>query len=136
MKTFVGASLASHTGVEQYGARRPVRVLPRLAGMVMAAGLSVAATPSLAQSYDPDIGTGNIVPYYGQQSNPMMARNVSSAYARVSPGAARGGRRLAPAALNANASVGNMGDPGNPVVTDPDPNIRFQLNRESLQGRW
>jgi hypothetical protein len=136
MKTFVGASLASRTSVEQCQARRPVRVLPRLAGMVLAAGLSVAATPSLAQSYDPDIGTGNIVPYYGQQSSPVMTQNGSNAYAKVSPRAARDARRLAPAALNANASVGNLGDPGNPVVTDPDPNIRFQLNRESLQGRW
>src|SRR5262245_5344800 len=133
MKTFLGASLASRTG----GTRRPVRVLPRLAGMVFAAGLSVAATPSLAQSYDPDIGTGNIVPYYEQQSNPVMMQSGLNAQARVSRGTVRGGRRSAPAALNANASVRSLsGDPGNMLVTDPDPNIRFQLNRESLQGRW
>jgi len=85
MKTFLGASLASRTR----GARRPVRVLPRFAGTILAAGLSVAATPSLAQSYDPDIGTGNIVPYYGQQSNPVMMQNGLNAQARVSRGAAR-----------------------------------------------
>ena len=133
MKTFLGASPASRTG----SARRPVRVLPRLAGMVLAAVLSLAATPSLAQSYDLDIGTGNIVPYYGQQSNPVMMQHGLNAQARVSRATARGGRQFAPAALNANASVGNLrGDPGNMLVTDPDPNIRFQLNRESLQGRW
>jgi hypothetical protein len=30
----------------------------------------------------------------------------------------------------------NAADPGDIAGGDPDPNIRFQLHRESLQGRW
>jgi hypothetical protein len=47
----------------------------------------VIATPAFAQSYDPDLGSGNIVPYYGQ-TNPNHGRTVrraapSDAYART-----------------------------------------------------
>ena len=115
-------------------ARVPAGTALLLKGMFLV--VAFATTPAAAQSFDPDIGTGNIVPYYGQQPSPV-AQDARNAYAKVPSG---GGRRVhtpSPAALRANASMGNAGlDPGNSGSTDPDPNIRFQLNRESLQGRW
>jgi hypothetical protein len=61
------------------------------------------------------VGTGNIAP---QASVPQVKLDMGahSAYAQVRHGA---------------ASVGFTGG-----TTDPDQNIRFQLNREAEQGRW
>jgi len=115
-------------------ARVPAGTALLLKGMFLV--VAFATTPAAAQSYDPDIGTGNIVPYYGQQPGPMP-QDARNAYAKVPSGGGRRVRTLSPAALRANASMGNAGrDPDGMVGTDPDPNIRFQLNRESLQGRW
>jgi hypothetical protein len=78
---------------------------------------TVVASPALAQSYDPSVGTGNIAP---QASVPQVKLDMGahSAYAQVRHGAV-------------NQFVDHSGG-----ATDPDPSIRFQLNRESEQGRW
>jgi len=113
---------------------------PRSAGMarllksILLSGClaAAAATPSRAQSYDPSIGSGNIAVNYSQAAAPRLANgggarmvrrvdpDARKAYARVSPDATMFKRNGGPADL----------------LTDPDPNIRFQLQRESLQGRW
>ena len=122
-------------GSENQVARLPVKATPLLKTILLVAGLAlVTATPSLAQSYDPSIGTGNIVPYYGQAPALDAAQN---AYAWIVPRGSRGAR-------GAYARVGPTESPswsvdsgqGNAVRADPDPNIEFQLHRESLQGRW
>jgi hypothetical protein len=81
--------------------------------------LSVIATPALAQSYDPDLGSGNIAPAYDTMTSQPSAKHVRhsprDAFARVSPGAT---------------------ETGSLTSTDPDPNIRFQLNREAEEGQW
>ena len=125
----------SRGGIGNEVARVPGNATARLTAILLGAGLAlVTATPSLAQSYDPSIGTGNIVPFYGQAPALDTAQN---AYARIVP---RGSRR----ARSTYARVGPTESPswnvdsgqGNAVRTDPDPNIQFQLHRESLQGRW
>jgi hypothetical protein len=95
--------------------------------LTIIAVLTVVATPALAQSYDPSIGTGNIVanPAAASHQTASSARyqDAQSAFARVLPGASQ-----LPNAV--------YGEQGNLVGTDPDPNIRFQLNREAEQGEW
>jgi hypothetical protein len=52
------------------------------------AALAVAiASPAFGQSYDPDLGSGNVAPYNYGQTNPTQGRTVRrvapSAYARM-----------------------------------------------------
>ncbi|HEY6381264.1 MAG TPA: hypothetical protein VIY07_05615 [Pseudolabrys sp.] len=44
--------------------------------LITAAALTVIAMPAFAQSFDPDVGTGNILPFVSNQGG-------ASAYARV-----------------------------------------------------
>jgi hypothetical protein len=85
--------------------------------------LTVIATPALAQSYDPDVGSGNIAPSYGQTARRSVNHDARSAFARV----------LAGATVSPNAVYDEQ---GNLVGADPDPNIRFQLHREAEEGEW
>ena len=88
--------------------------------IIAAAALATAlAGPAFAQSYDPDLGSGNIAAQVTVPA-PRLRLDAGSAYAQVPYGAPVVKR-----------FVGHTG-----AATDPDPNIRFQLNRESLQGRW
>jgi len=105
---------------------------PLVKTMLLGASLTLAAaTPSIAQSYDPDVGSGNIVPYY-QAAQPDAAQSAWNRYVRIAPRSARG----AYARVGPGAGWSTPGGPNDQGGTDPDPNIRFQLNRESLQGRW
>ena len=114
-----------------------------LKAMVAGAWLAVAmATPSEAQSYDPDLGTGNIVAYPVPAAAAQGARN---AYARFERPGARSARvanaRTSPAMPGISPAMPgfrafNSVGPGSAAGSDPDPNIQFQLHRESLQGRW
>ena len=104
----------------------------------LAVATAAASAPAAAQSYDPSIGTGNIAPVYattGQPSTNMAARSAYAQYtgARATRVPNRVGRIFLqmPAARAFNAA-----DPGDIAGGDPDPNIRFQLHRESLQSRW
>ena len=86
---------------------------------------TLVASPAFAQSYDPDVGSGNIAPSYGQTAKSSVNRDARSAFARVLPGATM--------SQSQNAVHDEQ---GNAVGTDPDPNIRFQLHRESEEGEW
>lgn len=86
-----------------------------------AALAAIIATPAFAQSYDPSVGSGNIAPQVTAAApRTTLDLGARGAYAQVPHGA--------PAVVH---TFGRNG-----ALTDPDPNIRFQLNRESLQGRW
>ncbi len=126
-------------GIAHQFARLPVKGTSLLKTILLVAGLAlVTATPSLAQSYDPSIGTGNIVPFYGQAPQVGVAQNGASAYARIVPRVSRSARNAyarVPAAA-ASQSWNLYGEPDGLAGTDPDPNIRLQLHRESLRGRW
>jgi len=84
-----------------------------IAALALATATAVAS-PAFAQSYDPSVGTGNIAPQV-RVPQVKLDKGARGAYAQVRHGAAGG-------------FTGG--------VTDPDQNIRFQLNRESEQGRW
>jgi hypothetical protein len=91
--------------------------------LITAAALAtVLASPALAQSYDPDIGSGNIAP-------PVYAQAPRSAYDAFASVPDNG--------LGASARV-NHGSvmPDGAAARDPDPNIQFQLNREAEEGEW
>jgi len=126
--------------------RKSLYVSP-LKAIVLCARLALlTATPAVAQSYDPDLGTGNIAPpvqaaQVARNAHapalPRAAQFARNAYARATPRLARGARnayaRVTPDAFQSWNAFGELGDG---FGTDPDPNIRFQLHRESLQGRW
>jgi len=80
---------------------------------------TIIASPAWAQSYDPSVGSGNIA---AQVTGPRYTPYVGAhgAYAQVPRGAPLAGRSFK----------------ANRRSFDPDPNIQFQLNRESQQGRW
>ena len=108
-----------------------------------AAFATVLASPALAQSYDPDFGSGNIAPpLYAQaprSASHAHARanyNSLAAFAQVRPGTVMAGPRTGQARPG-SAMVG----PGivrwdGAIARDPDPNIQFQLNREAEEGEW
>ena len=81
---------------------------------------TLIASPAFAQSYDPSVGSGNIAPQVQVQAPTlqMKLQGAQGAYAQVQ---------------NGGAPVVQFSGNG---TTDPDANIRFQLNRESLEGRW
>src|SRR5262245_30194552 len=63
--------------------------------VLLGAALTIAeATPSPAQSYDPDVGTGNIVPLYAQAAPPRFAQDARSDYAQIVPRPTRADRKL------------------------------------------
>jgi len=76
------------------------------------------ASPAFAQSYDPSVGSGNIVQPSATRSLHLNF-NGQGAYAQVGRG----------------APVLRRSFDNNYVGTDPDPRIRFQLNREAEHGR-
>jgi hypothetical protein len=79
-------------GIGNEVARGPVKATSLLKAILLVAGLAlVTATPSLAQSYDPDVGSGNIVPSYGQTAQWGVAQGALNAYARNHGRAARQG---------------------------------------------
>jgi len=88
-----------------------------IAAMLLATAI---ASPAFAQSYDPSVGSGNLV---GPSAAPVLHFNLNrkahGAYARVGN----------------EAPVIRRSFDNNYVGTDPDPNIRFQLNREFEHGR-
>jgi hypothetical protein len=91
--------------------------------LVISALLAAAlVSPAAAQSYDPDLGTGNITP-------PVYAQAGHAAH----PALVRGANQDSFAAY---ARVGGAVMPDGAVARDPDPNIQFQLNREAQQGEW
>jgi len=137
MRTTYRIATVPSGGIENQVACVPVKATSLPKTILLVAGLAlVTATPSLAQSYDPSIGTGNIVPYYGQAPALDTAQN---AYARIIPRASRGARNAYARSVPGAAAFqpwNFSNEQGNGVGADPDPNIRFQLHRESLQGRW
>jgi len=129
----------SNRGIAAEVTGLPARAASWLGSMLLGVGLTLAAAPaSLAQSYDPSLGTGNIVPFYGQASQSTDPQGAWNEYARMVPRVARGARKQDRRIdLGAGMSGWNAySDQGSMSGTDPDPNIRFHLNRESLQGRW
>lgn len=90
---------------------------------------TLIASPAFAQSYDPDLGSGNIVRV------PQMVAPAPRLRLDLGARAAFMGARGAFAQVSGGApAIYSPYRSG--VASDPDPNIRFQLNRESLQGRW
>ena len=81
---------------------------------------ALISSPAFAQSYDPSVGSGNIAPRAQTQvpTLQMKLQGAQGAYAQVG---------------NGSAAVIQFSGNG---TTDPDANIRFELNRETLEGRW
>ena len=73
--------------------------------------------------------TAFVSPALAQADANMMVRPVAAPAASNVPHAAlRSNARAAP--------VGGVVMPDGSFAQDPDPNIRFQLNREAEEGQW
>jgi hypothetical protein len=91
--------------------------------IIAALALATAiASPAFAQSYDPSVGSGNLTAQYNAPAAQQLKlhNSVLGAYARVGNGAPVVGRSI-------QRQDGFR-------AYDPDPNIRFQLNREAEEG--
>src|SRR5215213_712675 len=95
-----------------------------LAAMALAA---LVATPALAQSYDPDLGTGNIAPA------PYAAAQTTEGFQAM----AQVPRHYAPARESSALQSDVVRDSqGNVVGADPDINIRSELQRDNRDTEW
>jgi hypothetical protein len=92
-----------------------------LAAMAIATALG---SPALAQSYDPDLGTGNVAP-------------APTSYVDTMPGAnafAQAPRTVAKHTQSELNRSDVVTDEAGNVEADPDINIRSQLQREDNSG--
>ena len=88
---------------------------------------TLVATPALAQSYDPDLGTGNIAPA------PYAAAQTTEGFQAM----AQAPRHYAPAReSSARQSDVARDSQGNVVGADPDINIRSELQRDNRDTEW
>jgi hypothetical protein len=87
--------------------------------LILAAVLAtLAGSTAFAQSYNPQYGTGNVLPF---AYAPADRSSANSAYAQETGSVA-------------TRSPHSMTGFGGAIVDDPDPNIRFQLRREAQEG--
>ena len=85
---------------------------------------TVIASPAFAQSYDPDLGTGNInVPPVYAQTAPAGHFATADAFASADTGTREAGR-----------ADGGIVEPWGAIARDPDPSIRSELNREAQES--
>ena len=92
-----------------------------LAAMAIVTAIS---SPALAQSYDPDLGTGNVAP-------------APVAYADTTAGADAFAQAPRPVAKHTQSELNQSNvvtDEAGNVEADPDINIRSQLERENNSG--
>lgn len=92
-----------------------------LAAMAIATAIG---SPAIAQSYDPDLGTGNVAP-----APTAYADTASGAYAFAQAPRARVTHNRSEL-KQSDAVVDEAGN----VEADPDANIRSQLKRENDSG--
>jgi hypothetical protein len=92
-----------------------------LAAMAIATALG---SPALAQSYDPDLGTGNVAPAPAAYADTASGINAFAQAPRAQVKHYR-------SELNRSDAVTD--EAGN-VEADPDANIRSQLERENNSG--
>jgi hypothetical protein len=97
---------------------------------------TLVASPAFAQSYDPDLGSGNIAP---PSDDPNYTAGVyQGGYNAFAWSPAQGGYGAfaqVPAGRHFRTPSAIYGLDGR-IYNDPDPNIRSQLRRESEQGEW
>ena len=99
--------------------------------MLGAALAMLVAAPALAQSYNPNLGTGNIAPAAAAWQNHSNASD-HEAYSPYAPSQAtldrlRGIRAQAlPTMANDRVYVS-----GHYVGADPDPNVRLEMRRDA-----
>ena len=97
--------------------------------VLFAAAALVLATPAFAQSYDPSVGSGNLV--QSQASRPGV-------YMQYAPQSAYGAFAQVPSRAQARASRAIQQSPftvydeyGHVIGADPDANVRLQLRKDA-----
>jgi hypothetical protein len=96
--------------------------------VLFAAAALVLATPAFAQSYDPSVGSGNLV--QSQASRPDV-------FTQYAPQSAAGAFAQVPSRTHARASRAVQpsftvyDEYGHVIGADPDPNVRLQLRRDA-----
>src|SRR5215470_9405112 len=94
--------------------------------MLFAAAALVLATPAFAQSYDPSVGSGNLVQSQATRPGVYMQfapQGAAAAFAQV-PSHAR-----APRGVQSSFTV--YDEYGHVIGADPDANVRLQLRRDA-----
>ena len=86
--------------------------------------VTAIGTPALAQSYDPDLGTGNVAPAPTSYVDTMPGANAFAQAPRAEAKHYRSELNRSDAVVNENGNV----------EADPDINIRSQLERENNSG--
>jgi len=110
--------------------------------LVAAAFVTFIAAPAFAQSFDPDMGTGNNVPFAyaptDQSGNDAYAQAVPTA--RHSAKSANAHRSAKSAYAQAPGTTDSQSTAvivdGKVVGSDPDPFIRQMLREEAQRGQW
>jgi hypothetical protein len=99
--------------------------------LLSAAFVTLLASPAFAQSYDPNLGTGNIVPYTALGD---FTGSAGNGYAYMPSHATmrrlRGIRDEAIAPTGSDSVYVN----GQYRGRDPDPNVRLDLRRDDVMG--
>jgi hypothetical protein len=103
--------------------------------IIAAAFVTVIAAPAFAQSFNPEDGTGNVLPFAyaptDHSGNNAYARSsANSAYAEHS---AKSSYAKAPVATDSESM--DVINNGEVVGRDPDPFIRLMLKHESDRGQ-
>jgi hypothetical protein len=99
--------------------------------------VTVLATPALAQSWDPDVGSGNIAPApYGESQNGSSVYQNEGFNARAeAPRRVLRSHHAAKAKTSMKASDSVYFD-GQNVGTDPDINVRAELQRDNEETEF
>lgn len=103
---------------------------------VAAAFVTIIAAPAFAQSFDPEIGSANVLSFAyaptGHGGNNAYAH--SSANRTYADHSAKSAYAKAPAAIDSESM--DVINNGEVVGSDPDPFIRLMLKHESDRGQW
>jgi hypothetical protein len=101
----------------------------------MAIALAVGSSPVLAQSWDPDVGSGNIAPApYGETNTGASIYQHDSRGFNAHAQAPRGGARFDRRDELRNDS--QVVDDNQVVGADPDVNVRAELMRDNKETEF
>jgi hypothetical protein len=92
--------------------------------MIAAAFATLIGSSAFAQSYDPDMGSGNVVatPYAYTPASEQAGHGGNEAFAQAPADAV---------SVRPSRPIANF---DGAVESDPDRNIRFELRREAQEG--
>jgi hypothetical protein len=106
--------------------------------LLATAALIAIAAPAAAQSYTPEVGSGNIVPWPGSDNGGYVQRaprSVNGGYVQRAPrsvheSAEAAFARVLPGRQPSPSPYAVYDGQGNVIGADPDANVRLQLRKD------